>query len=111
MSPATESLDRVFQALANPTRRAVVVRLGRGPAPVSELAAPFDMSMPAFLQHIQVLEASGVVRTKKRGRVRTVSVVPARLTKASAWLEQQRSLWEARLDQLDDYLGEMQANP
>lgn len=107
VAPA-KSLDAVFHALANPTRRAVVERLTRGPAAVSELAGPFDMAMPSFLQHIRVLEESGLVRSKKKGRVRTVHVVPRRLARATDWLERQRAEWEARLDRLDDYLRKME---
>lgn len=106
VAPAAQ-LDAVFGALANPTRRAVFARLARGPATVSELAAPFDMALPSFLQHLRVLEASGLVRTTKRGRVRTVEARPARLAGAAKWLEHQRSLWERRLDQLDAYLETM----
>jgi DNA-binding transcriptional ArsR family regulator len=100
-------LDAVFGALANPTRRAIVARLGRGPATVTELAAPFDMALPSFLQHVRVLEASGLVRTTKQGRVRTVEARPERLAKAAKWLEEQRSMWERRLDRLDAYLSTM----
>lgn len=101
------TLDRTFQALANPTRRAVIERLSRGPATVSELAEPFDMALPSFMQHIDVLEHSGLVRSHKRGRVRTVQIRPAELKKAAGWLEQQRDLWERRLDRLDVYLEHM----
>lgn len=108
MVAAAKSLDAVFQALANPTRRAVVERLSRGPAAVSELAGPFDMAMPSFLQHIRVLEDSGLVRSRKKGRVRTVHIVPRRLARATDWLERQRIAWEERLDRLDEYLGKME---
>lgn len=108
MPAAAKSLDLVFQALSNPTRRAVVERLGRGPLAVSELAAPFDMALPSFLQHLQVLESSGLVRSRKQGRVRTVQIVPKRLRSASDWLVRQREVWEQRLDQLDDYLKTME---
>jgi len=104
MPNQAEGLDRVFQALADPTRRAVLRRLGRGAAPVSELAEPFEMALPSFLQHLQVLERSGLVRSRKVGRVRTVRLVPSAMTHASKWLDDQRSLWERRLDQLDGYL-------
>lgn len=102
------TLDAAFQALSNPTRRKVIERLGRGPAAVSDLAAPFDMALPSFLQHLRVLEDSGLVSTKKRGRVRTVSLRPARLKKAAGWLAAQQRVWEVRLDQLDDYLKTME---
>ena len=104
---AGATLDRTFQALANPTRRAVIERLTRGPATVSELAEPFDMALPSLLQHIEVLEHSGLVRSHKRGRVRTVHIRPAKLKKAAGWLEQQRDLWARRLDRLDAYVQEM----
>jgi DNA-binding transcriptional ArsR family regulator len=104
MTAAPQVLDRAFQALANPTRRAVVARLGRGPATVSELAEPFGMALPSFLQHLRVLEDSGLVKTQKRGRVRTVRIQPAILKRAAGWLDKQRALWERRLDQLDAYV-------
>jgi DNA-binding transcriptional ArsR family regulator len=99
-------LDTVFQALADPTRRAVVERLGRGPASVGALAAPFKMALPSFLQHLRVLEDCGLVRSRKKGRVRTYRVAPRSLKTATHWLDRQRSLWERRLDQLDAYLKE-----
>lgn len=105
---STEALDRTFQALSNPTRRAVVERLGRGACSVSELAEPFDMALPSFMQHLEVLEACGLVRSYKRGRVRTVEVRRAQLKRAGRWLEKQQRLWERRLDQLDDYLNKME---
>lgn len=104
MNAAVESLDQAFHALANPTRRAVVARLGQGSASVSELAEPFEMALPSFMQHLQVLEASGLVRSTKRGRVRTVHLRPTNLRRAASWLAKQRGIWEQRLDQLDDYL-------
>jgi DNA-binding transcriptional ArsR family regulator len=106
MASAAQRLDSVFQALANPTRRAVVEELRRGPASVSDLAQPFDMALPSFMQHLAVLEASGLVRSRKRGRVRTLRLVEERLAPAATWLERQRGLWERRLDQLDTYLKE-----
>lgn len=99
------ALDLVFNALADPTRRAVVRRLSKGPASVSELAKPFKMALPSFLQHVDVLERSGLIRTNKIGRVRTCEFAPARLKAAENWLADQRSLWERRLDRLDDYLS------
>ncbi len=104
----TQQLDRVYQALADPTRRAVLARLSVGPAPVTELARPFPMALPSFLQHLQVLERSGVVRSSKSGRVRTYQIVPTPLGEAERWIAEQRSLWERRLDRLDAYLIEMQ---
>jgi DNA-binding transcriptional ArsR family regulator len=105
MSPAV--VDNVFRALSDPTRRRVVERLGRGPASVSELAAPFDMALPSFVQHLGVLEDCGLVRSVKKGRVRTYRLAPRRLKTAEAWLSRQRRFWERRLDQLDEYLIEL----
>jgi DNA-binding transcriptional ArsR family regulator len=97
-------LDRVFRALGDPTRRAVLSRLSAGPAPVSELARAFDMALPSFTQHLDVLEDCGMVRSRKVGRVRTYRLVPQPLRAAERWMAQQRALWERRLDQLDKYL-------
>jgi len=100
-------LDRVFRALADPTRRAVLTRLGSGPAAVSELAAPFDMALPSFTQHLAVLEDALLVRSRKRGRVRTYTLAPSALERAESWMAEQRSRWERRLDRLDDHLERM----
>lgn len=108
MAAIPQQLDATFQALANATRRAVVERLQHGPATVSELARQFKMALPSFLQHIQVLETSGLVQSWKKGRVRTVQVVPKQLQQATNWLEQQRVIWEKRLDQLDSYVSTME---
>ena len=97
-------LTRVFQALADPTRRAVLERLGSGPGTVSELARPFEMALPSFSQHLAVLEASGLVRSHKTGRVRTYRLAPQPLKQAERWMVSQRAKWERRLDQLDEYL-------
>ena len=99
-----QQLGRVFQALTDPTRRAVLERLTRGPAPVSELAQPFRMALPSFVQHLQVLENCGLVRSKKQGRVRTFTLAPQQLEAAEHWLSAQRAHWERRLDALDDFL-------
>jgi DNA-binding transcriptional ArsR family regulator len=99
-----QQLTRVFQALTDPTRRAVLERLTRGPAPVSELAQPFRMALPSFVQHLQVLENCGLVRSNKQGRVRTYSLAPPPLKAAEDWLSAQRAHWERRLDALDDFL-------
>src|SRR5438132_14428264 len=99
-------LDRVFHALADPTRRAMVERLSRGPASVSELARPLDMSLPAVVQHLQVLEASGLVRSEKIGRVRTCRIAPGALKTAEQWISERRNSWERRLDRLGEYLAE-----
>ena len=97
-------LDRVFQALADPKRRVMVERLSQGPASVSELARPLDMSLAAVLQHVQVLEASGLVRSQKAGRTRTCSINPAALRSAEQWISARRALWERRLDRLGEFL-------
>jgi DNA-binding transcriptional ArsR family regulator len=99
-------LDQVFQALADPTRRAMVERLVRGPASVSELSRPLAMSLPAVMQHLQVLQACGLVRSEKTGRVRTCHIEPGALRAAEAWITAQRTAWEGRLDRLGDYLAE-----
>ena len=99
-------LDLVFQALADPTRRAIVERLGRGPATVSQLALPFAMSLPAVVQHIHVLEASGLVRSEKVGRVRTCRMDSLALGTAESWITDRRTTWERRLDRLGAVLAE-----
>src|SRR5215472_1342193 len=96
-------LDRVFRALGDPTRRAVLSRLSVGAAAVSELARAADMALPSFTQHLDVLERCGLVRSRKVGRVRTYRLVPQPLKAAERWMAQQRALWERRLDQLDTY--------
>ncbi len=100
------SLDLVFQALADPTRRAMVERLTVGPASVSALAEPLSMSLPAVMQHLQVLEASGLVRSEKVGRVRTCRVEPAALRTAEDWISERRTSWERKLDRLGEFLAE-----
>lgn len=104
MSQVAEPIDQVFRALSDPTRRQVLSRLSRSPASVSELAQPFDMALPSFVQHMRILEDCGLVRSTKRGRVRTYQLAPQRLKLAEDWLSEQRLLWERRLDQLDEYL-------
>ncbi|VVE18892.1 HTH-type transcriptional regulator [Pandoraea morbifera] len=100
-------LDRIFQALSDPTRRAVVERLTLGPASVSELARPFSMALPSFSQHLNVLEESGLVVSRKTGRVRTYALETETLAGAQDWLQLQRDKWTRRLDQLDSYLLQM----
>lgn len=95
-------LDGVFRALADPTRRAVVQRLSLGPASVSELARPFEMALPSFLQHLRVLEESGLVRSTKQGRTRTCEMAPEQLSKAEHWIGRQREIWAGRLDRLEE---------
>ena len=104
MTKQESSLDLVFRALADPTRRAVLERLGAGPASVSALAEPFAMALPTFTQHLKVLEACGLVRSSKAGRVRTCEIAPQPIERAEHWLAAQRSLWQTRLDQLDRYV-------
>jgi DNA-binding transcriptional ArsR family regulator len=99
-------LDLVFQALADPTRRDMVERLGRGPASVSELARPLEMTLPAVLQHLQVLEASGLVSSEKTGRVRMCRVEPNVMEAAEGWFAKRRAVWERRLDRLGEFLAE-----
>jgi DNA-binding transcriptional ArsR family regulator len=100
-------LDMAFQALADPTRRAMLERLSRGPASVSELARPLSMSLPAVMQHLAVLEQSGLVASKKVGRVRTCRIDPQTLGAAEKWLNARRAEWERRLDRLGEYLEEL----
>lgn len=101
-------LDRMFHALADPARRAMVERLTLGPAAVSELARPLPMSLPSAMQHLGVLEAAGLVRSQKVGRVRTCAVEPDALRLAGGWIDARRIEWEQRLDRLGDYLKTMQ---
>jgi len=97
-------LDQLFHALADPARRAMVERLTRGPAAVSELARPLPMSLPSVMQHLGVLEAAGLVRSEKTGRVRTCAIQPQALSQAEQWINARRIEWEHRLDRLGDYL-------
>src|SRR4051812_16496601 len=99
--------DDVFHALSNATRRRVLEQLSAGPATVSELAAPFDMKLPSFVQHLSVLERSRLVRSKKRGRVRTYEIAPERFRVAEDWLTARRRLWEERLDRFDEYVKQL----
>ena len=102
-----DRLDRVFTALADPTRRAVVEQLGRGRAATSQLASAFDMALPSFMQHLDQLGRSGLVTSEKQGRVRTYQLVPTGLAPAEHWLDVQHRIWTARLDQLDTYLSNL----
>ncbi|MER9054191.1 metalloregulator ArsR/SmtB family transcription factor [Mesorhizobium sp. M0213] len=97
-------VDGIFRALADPTRRRVVERLNRSPASVGELAQPFEMALPSFIEHLRVLEGCGLVHSEKAGRVRTYRLAPEPLKLAENWLAEQRALWERRLDQFDDYV-------
>ena len=104
MPEAEAVLDRTFHALADPSRRSIIVRLSRGPASVSELAEPLSMSLPAVMQHLQVLETSGIVRSEKAGRVRTCRLEPAPMLTVQEWIGRHRATWEGRLDRLGDVL-------
>jgi DNA-binding transcriptional ArsR family regulator len=108
--PNQTNLNYVFQALADPTRRAVLKRLSSGPVSTLELARPFDMALPSFTQHLGMLEKSGLVKSTKTGRVRTYEIAPKPLQAAEAWMTNRRELWERRLDQLDAHLQTMKEN-
>jgi DNA-binding transcriptional ArsR family regulator len=105
MLDESASLDRIFQALSDPGRRTMVERLSRGPASVTELAQPLGMSLPAVIQHLQVLEASGLIRSEKVGRVRTCRIEPGQLRSAEQWIARRRAVWERRFDRLGEYLA------
>jgi DNA-binding transcriptional ArsR family regulator len=99
------ALDRLFQALADPSRRRMVERLGRGPASVSELAKPFSMSLAAVVQHVQLLEAAGLIHSEKVGRVRTCRVEPSAMQPVERWVADRRTAWEQRFDRLGELLA------
>jgi DNA-binding transcriptional ArsR family regulator len=103
-------LDRAFQALADPARRGMLARLACGPASVSELAEPLKMSLPAVLQHLQALETSGLIRSEKKGRVRTCRLEPGVLSTAEQWLVDRRSEWEKRHDRFEEYVMQLKEN-
>lgn len=104
MHAGTEQLDGIFQALADPTRRAILRRLGGGPAGVGELAKPFEMALPSFMKHITALEQSGLIRTSKSGRVRTCTLEKATFDLVDGWLSDQRKLWSDRTDRLEAFV-------
>ena len=104
MEQYPEQLNGIFQALADPTRRAVLSRLGKGPASISELAKPFDMALPSFMKHIHLLEGSGLIRTRKEGRVRTCAIEKTSFAVAEEWLSTQRAIWEGRTDRLEQFV-------
>jgi DNA-binding transcriptional ArsR family regulator len=104
---AEHQVSRVFRALSDPTRRAVVARLARSPASMTDLARPFKMALPSFAQHLTVLEECGVVRSRKEGRVRRYRLVPQPLAVAEEWMVAQRAIWEQRLDQLEEYVEQL----
>lgn len=108
MRVTAQPVDGVFRALADPTRRQVVAELTCSPASVGELAAPFEMALPSFVQHLRILEGSGVVRSTKQGRVRTYCLVPDRLLVAEHWLAAQRIEWERRADRFQQYLENLE---
>jgi DNA-binding transcriptional ArsR family regulator len=101
MEQYPEQLNGIFQALSDPTRRAVLGRLGKGPASISDLAKPFDMALPSFMKHIHFLEGSGLIQTRKEGRVRICAIHKKPFAPVEAWLSKQRSLWEGRTDRLE----------
>ncbi|WCM21828.1 metalloregulator ArsR/SmtB family transcription factor [Paraburkholderia bryophila] len=104
MENYSSSLNGVFHALADPTRRSVIARLGSGPASIKELAEPFGLGLPSFLKHIKVLESSGLIASEKVGRVRTCKLRRGNLTAAEKWFDQQRAVWENRYENLDNLL-------
>ncbi|MCS5734124.1 ArsR/SmtB family transcription factor [Herbiconiux daphne] len=104
MAQYSDRLDGIFQALSDPTRRAVLRRLGAGPASVGELAEPFDMALPSFLKHIRSLEASGCIRTRKLGRVRVCAIEKKAFTAVESWLSAERAVWEGRTDRLEAFV-------
>ena len=108
MSASADPLSATFSALADPTRRAILARLVDGEAPVTELAAPFDMSMPAVSKHLKVLERAGLIERSRHAQWRPCRLAPAPLKEVADWVERYRQLWEERLDRLDDYLSELQ---
>lgn len=104
-----ENLNTVFQALADPTRRAVIQQLTGGPASVTELAEPFEMALPSFMKHIGVLEDAGLIRSRKIGRVRTCEIKPKQLSAAEKWLNTQTTLWERRMERMAGYVEALAA--
>ncbi|KOF14446.1 ArsR family transcriptional regulator [Ensifer adhaerens] len=104
MEQYSNPLDGIFQALADPTRRAVLARLGSGSASISDLAKPFDMALPSFMKHIHFLEGNGLIRTEKQGRVRTCTIEKGRFAAIEAWMSAQRALWEGRTDRLEQFV-------
>ena len=105
----SHQLDSIFLALADPTRRAVIGRLGTGPASISDLAKPFAMALPSFMKHIHLLEETGLIETKKQGRVRTCTLEKKRFAMVEGWLSAQRAIWEARTDRLEAFVTATQS--
>jgi DNA-binding transcriptional ArsR family regulator len=108
MEQYPERLNGIFQALADPTRRAVLAELGKGQASIGELARPFDMALPSFMKHIHYLEGAGLIRTRKHGRVRTCAIEKKRFAVVEAWLSEQRAIWEGRTDRLEQFVAAIQ---
>ena len=104
MAKHDPDLSRLFHALADPTRRAILTRLAEGPAPVTALATPTGLRLPTVMRHLSVLEEAGLIATAKDGRVRSCAIVPEALAPVRTWLDEQRAIWESRLDRLDDYV-------
>ena len=104
MAKHDPDLSRLFHALADPTRRSILTRLAAGPAPVTELATPTGLRLPTVMRHLSVLEEAGLIATSKDGRVRSCAMVPEALAPARTWIDEQRAIWESRLDRLDDYV-------
>jgi DNA-binding transcriptional ArsR family regulator len=111
MAQYSTVLDGVFVALGDPTRRAVIRRLGRGPASVGELASEAPMTLPSFMKHVRVLESNDLIRTSKTGRVRTCALNRERLALVEDWLTEQRELWQDRTDRLEQFVTETEKNP
>lgn len=107
MAKHDSDLSQLFHVLADPTRRAILARLAEGPAPVTELARPTGLRLPTVMRHLWVLEEAGLIATSKDGRVRTCAIVPGALAPVRNWLDEQRALWDARLDRLDDYVMQL----
>jgi len=111
MAQHSSTLDGVFQAVSDPTRRAVLGRLGSGPASIGELAAPFDMALPSFMKHIGYLEKAGLIRTRKTGRVRICTIERDTFTLIESWLSEQRTIWEGRTDRLEQFVTSPTPDP
>jgi len=111
MDKTQPTIDRIFRALGDPTRRAMIEKLGAAPISVSRLAEPFGITLAAVVQHIQILEECGLVQTEKHGRVRTCRIQPAGLQVAAQWIAERKSPWELRLDKLGELLAEPEQNP
>lgn len=107
MTKHDPGLSLLFHALADPTRRSILTRLAEGPAPITELAKPTGLRLPTVMRHLSVLEEAGLIATSKDGRVRTCAIVPEALAPARTWLDEQRDIWEARLDRLDNYVTKL----